>query len=108
MTPPLSPDHLALLSLARAAFRARDDRHLWRQEALKAAEEHGAACDALWEELERQVAVHDGLVPVAEHPTLRRRKMIAQMRHEIVTTANHAIAEALDALAQGPMLDDYT
>lgn len=103
----LSPDHLTLLSIARAAFKARDDRHLWRQDVRKAAEEHGCACDALWEELERQVAQFDGLVPVAEHPALKRRKMIAQMRSEIVATAQNAISEALEELAQGPMLDEY-
>ena len=93
--------------MARAAFKARDDRHLWRQDVRKAAEEHGCACDALWEELERQIALFDGLVPVAEHPALKRRKMIAHMRSEIVATAQNAITEALDELAQGPMLDEY-
>jgi putative protein kinase ArgK-like GTPase of G3E family len=106
--PAISPDHMALLTIARAAFKARDDRHLWRQDVSKAAAEHGAACDAIWEELERQVAQFDGLVPVAEHPALKRRKMIAQMRTEIVATAQNAIIEAMEELARGPMLDDYT
>lgn len=53
----LHPDHVRLLSLARATFKARDDRHLWRQNTERAAEEHGVACDQVWDELERQAAV---------------------------------------------------
>ena len=102
-----SPDHLGLLTLARAAIRARDDRVLWKKDPDDACERHRALCDALWEELEQQIAQFDGLVPVAEHPALKRQKMIAQMRREIADTVKHAITDAMEELAKGPMLDEY-
>ena len=102
----LHPDHLRLLSLARAAFKARDDRHLWRHNIDLAAGEHGVACDQVWDELERQVAAQDGRVPVAELPAVKKRRMIAQLRSEIVATAQNAIISALDDLRRGPLLED--
>ncbi len=103
----ISPEHMALLSLARATLRARDDRVLWNKDAEEACERHGALCEALWTELENQVAVADGLVVVHEHPALKRRKMIASIRREIVEAAMNAITEAMAELAKGPMLDEY-
>lgn len=102
----LHPDHQRLLELAQAAFLARDNRALWRQNNMKAAEEHGFYCDALWEELTRQIEAQSGKIPVLEHPSVKRRKMVANMRREIVATAQAAIHDALDELAHGPMLDD--
>lgn len=102
----LHPDHMQLLALTKAAITARDNRHLWRKNTLAAAEEHGAACDALWAELEKQVSERDGSVPVLEHPRVTHRKMIARLRTEIVMTAQSAMIDALDELARGPMLDD--
>ena len=104
--PDLHPDHLRLLSLANAAFKARDARTLWRENPMAAAEEHGFHCDALWEELSRQCEEQHGAVPVLEHPSVKRRKMVANMRREIVATAQNAIIEALDGLADGPMMED--
>jgi hypothetical protein len=103
----ISPEHMALLSLARATFRARDDRVLWNSDPEEACERHGALCDALWTELENQIAAADGLVIVHQHPALKRQKMIANMRREIVQAAQNAITEALEELAKGPMLDSY-
>jgi LmbE family N-acetylglucosaminyl deacetylase len=102
----LHPDHMRLLELAQAAFQARDNRHLWRQNTMKAAEEHGFYCDALWEELARQTTVLDGEIPTLEHPSVKRRKMVADLRREIVDAAQSAMIEALDELAHGPMLED--
>lgn len=102
----LHPDHQRLLELAQAAFKARDDRMLWRQNVLEAAERHGFYCDALWEELSRQVCAHDGEIRVLEHPSVKRRKMIANLRREIIATAQNAMIEALDELEHGPMLED--
>ena len=102
----LHPDHMRLLELARAAIQARDNRHLWRQNVQKAAEEHGFYCDAVWDELGRQVAIHDGHVPVLEHPSVKKRRMIADLRREIVSAAQCAMIDALDELANGPMLED--
>lgn len=80
----LHPDHLKLISLAQAALKARDDRARWQANGTNAAEEHGAACEAVWDELERQVTIQDGRIPTIEHPTVRYRRMVAQMRGEIV------------------------
>lgn len=102
----LHPDHLRLLSLARASFKARDARVLWRQNPEAAAEEHGFHCEALWTELERQVCEQDGAVPILEHPSVQRRRMIANLRREIVDAAQNAIIEALDAVARGPAMGD--
>ncbi|XAI95569.1 hypothetical protein [Nostoc phage Nsp-JY21] len=102
----LHPDHLRLLELAQAAFQARDNRHLWRQNTLKAAEEHGFYCDALWHELERQTAVREGQIPVLEHPSVKKRRMVADLRREIVAAAQSAMIDALDDLANGPTLED--
>jgi hypothetical protein len=102
----LHSDHLRLLQLADAAFRARDARTLWRENPQAAAEEHGFHCDALWDELGRQLADQHGAVQVLEHPSVKRRKMVANMRREIVATAQNAIIEALDGLADGPMMED--
>ena len=101
----LHPDHLRLLALAKAAFKARDARTLWKTNPRAAAEEHGFHCDALWDELERQTCEQDGAVPVLEHPSVKKRKMIANLRSEIVAAAQNAIIEALDDLGDGPMLE---
>ena len=102
----LHPDHSRLLELAQAALKARDNRHLWTQDVLKAAEEHGYYCDELWKELERQTDDRHGEIAVLEHPSVKQRRMIANIRKEIVATAQNAIEEALNELAHGPMLDD--
>ncbi len=106
MTANLHPDHMRLLSLARASFKARDDRHLWRKNPARAAEEHGIACDLIWDELERQCAALDGVVPIAELPAAKQARMIAQMRSEIVAAVQDAVMGALDELGKGPLLDD--
>lgn len=49
-----SRDHQRILDLAHEALQRRDSP-LWRMDVEKAAQHHGEACDALWEELERQI-----------------------------------------------------
>ena len=102
----LHPDHLRILALAKAAIRARDDRVLWKRSALEGAELHGAACDALWTELEDQVCAQDGRVPVLETPGARHKRMLREMRSEIIALVQDTLVEALDALANGPRLID--
>ena len=102
----LHPDHARLLELARAALQARDNRHLWRQNTMKAAEEHGFWCEELWNELERQTDDRHDEITVLEHPSVRKRRMIANIRREIVATAQNAIEEALNDLAHGPMMEE--
>lgn len=97
----LSPDHLHLLALARAAIKARDDGPLWRKSPRLACEVHGAACDAVWDELERQVTIADGAVPVLEHPSATKVRRAAQMRGEIIAAVQCAVEDALDDLAKG-------
>ena len=102
----LHPDHLRLLAFAKAAIRARDDRALWKRSALEGAELHGAACDALWNELENQVFEQDGRIAVLEHPSVRHKRMVRQMRSEIIAVVQASLEKALDALADGPRLID--
>jgi len=97
----LSPDHLHLLALARAAIKARDDKTLWTRDWNAAVEAHGAACDAVWDELERQVTIADGAVPVLEHPSATKVRRAAQMRGEIIAAVQHALSDVLDDLANG-------
>ena len=105
MTEPLHPDHLRLLALANAAFRARDNRALWKASGTKAADEHAYACNALWDELERQCTIAAGRVPVLEHPSAKHKRMVRQMRSEIVAVVQDALSDALDTLADGPRLE---
>lgn len=102
----LHPDHLAILALAKAAIQARDDRTAWRKGIANAAEAHGVACDAVWDELERQIELQHGRIPVLEHPSVKKLRMIANLRSEIVNTALAAIEDALADIAKGPMLED--
>jgi hypothetical protein len=97
----LSPDHLHLLALARAAIKARDDKTLWKRSLREAVETHSAACDAVWDELERQVTIADGAVPVLEHPSATKVRRAAQMRGEIIDAVQHALSDVLDDLAKG-------
>lgn len=94
----IKDDHLRLLALARLAISAESDP-LWRKDVLSAAARHGAACDALWRELRRQVDAADGqVVPVLEHPTVKAQRLASRMRGQIVATVQAAIEEALDDL----------
>lgn len=101
----LHPDHERLLALAKAALVARDNRALWTRSIREGAAEHGAACDALWTEIERQVTVQDGRIPTLEHPSVRHKRMVRQMRSEIVARVQDALSDALDCLADGPYFD---
>lgn len=102
--PALHPDHLMLLSLTVNAMTTRDDRMLWTHNLDSAAAKHGAACEALWDELERQVAVQQGRIPVIDHPSVKYRNMVARWRREIVAVTQDALMGALNDLADGPML----
>ncbi len=63
---------------------------------MAAVEQHGAACDALWNELRRQVGEQDGAVPVLEHPAVTKKHLAYRMRKEIVAAVQTAIEEALE------------
>lgn len=90
----LHPDHLMLLALARRAVEA-ETGPLWKNDAPEACAVHGAACDALWDELRRQLTVQDGKVPVLEHPSVKQKALARRMRRTIITTCQVAIEGAL-------------
>lgn len=90
----LSDDHMRLLALARRAINAENGVS-WKTSPMEAVERHGAACDALWSELRRQVDEQDGAVPVLDHPTVTQKKLAYRMRQQIVSTVNAAIEDAL-------------
>lgn len=96
----LHPDHLALLSLARRAIELKESP-LWKTKIEEACDLHSAACDALWDELHRQVDVQDGKVPVLEDPSVKARKLAKRMRREIIAVCNNAVVEALDNMDFG-------
>jgi hypothetical protein len=91
----LAGDHLQLLALARRVIEA-ETGPLWTESPIAACERHGAACDAFWSELRRQVDAQAGAVPVLEHPSVIQRKLAYRMRREIVSIVNNAIEDALD------------
>lgn len=101
----LHPDHQRILDIAAAALKSRDDRTSWIKDTAQAAENHGYWCDQLWVELERQCYSKDSNPNVLEHPTEKRRRMIADLRREIVLTAMDGIEAALENLANGPMIE---
>jgi hypothetical protein len=103
----LHPDHLHLLALARRATTSRDDHARWTNAPRQAAELHATACNALWDELERQITIADGAVPVLEHPSATQKRRAAQMRCDIIATVQHAVQGALDDLINGTLnMDD--
>lgn len=93
----LHPDHMALLALARLAIAA-ESGPLWKTDIEEASAMHGAACDALWDELRRQIDAQDGKVPVLEHQSVKARKLAKRLRKEIIATAAAAIEEALSEM----------
>lgn len=69
----LHEDHMTLLALAKAAFRAEDSAMKLDMEA--AFEAHGDACDALWNELRRQCGAYSDLPPV-DLPLSPQKQMV--------------------------------
>ncbi len=59
---------------------------------------HGACCDALWDELRRQVDIHSGVIPAIEHPALKQRALAKRLRGDIVRACQDAINHALENL----------
>lgn len=93
----LHQDHLMLLSLARRAIEA-ESGYRWRTDVEDAVAIHGAACDALWGELRRQLDVQDGKVPVLKHPSVQHKELAQRMRGSIIAACQNAIEEALTNL----------
>ena len=102
----LQPGYLHLLALARAAIKAADDKALWKKSIERAAADHAAACDALWEEIHRQVDVFNGEIPVLEHPSVKQIKLATRLRSEIIAHMQSVVAEALDDIINGALIDE--
>lgn len=96
----LSPDHLHLLALASRAISA-ESGPLYKSDAEEACAIHGAACDALWDELRRQIDAQDGKIPVLEHPSVKQQRLSRQMRSTIIATCTAAVEQALSELERG-------
>ena len=93
----LHPDHIALLALARRAIDA-ERGPLWKTAPDEACEIHGTACDAVWDELRRQVDMAAGRVPDLEHPSVKQLKLAKRMRATILATCAAAVDQALNDL----------
>lgn len=91
----MHPDHLHLLALARRAI-ASEAGPLWKTDSEEAMAQHGAACDALWDELRRQVDLQDGKIPVLEHPSVQQIVLAKRMRATIIAACAAAVEQALD------------
>ena len=97
----ISDDLTRVLALAGAALQARDDKRLWASDPEQAGDLHGAACNALWEELERLVKNSGGKVPVLETRAQMQVRIARQMRNEILAACQNAIVETLDDISSG-------
>lgn len=97
MSSVIAADHMALLSLAQAAIAA-EVSPLWKTAPEKACDTHGAACNALWDELRRQIDISEGKVPVIEHPGKKQLVLARRMRTEILNTVRVAVEEAIDEM----------
>ena len=102
----MTPAHAHLLSLAQCALTARDDRAAWKKNPENASAAHGAACDAVWKELEDQVAAQSGRLPVLELPSVKQIRMAKRLRDEIIAAVQNAVVEALDDIISGALSDE--
>jgi hypothetical protein len=96
----LAEDHLTLLALAKAAIAA-EQGPLWKTDVEAAADVHGAACNAVWDELRRQIDISEGRIPVIEHPGRKQLALARRMRAEILTTVQCAVEDAIASLERG-------
>ncbi len=101
----LSPDHTTILALAKRCFDAESGK-AWKFDAAAAIEVHGAACDALWDELRRQVEIADGKIPVIEHPSVKQIAFARRMRSELIARLQDITSAAIDDIITGIPFDD--
>lgn len=87
--------HLSLLQLAKRVFNAESGPN-WKKNPAKAVEEHGAACDAFWNELRRQVDLYDDKTPEIESVDVLQKRLASRLRVEIVNTVLGAIEDAMN------------
>ncbi|MEH7827626.1 hypothetical protein [Gemmobacter denitrificans] len=91
----LSQDHMHLLALARTAIAA-EQGPIWRKDPEEAVGIHSEACNALWEDLRRQIDIQDGKVPVLEHPTVKQRELARRMKRQIIDACIVAVESAIE------------
>jgi len=86
MTQPseIPDDFMRILALAKRALSARDDAAGWSRAPENQIGHHAACCDALWDELERLVQIHDGIAPAIDHPAARERIIAKDIRGRII------------------------
>lgn len=103
MTQPseIHDDLQRVLALAKRALTARDDAAAWSRAPEKQIGHHGACCDALWDELERLVQIHDGITPAIEHPALRERRIAKEIRGRIVSEILEIARDRLETTMAG-------
>lgn len=103
MTQPseIHDDLQRVLALAKRALTARDDAAAWSRAPEKQIGHHGACCDALWDELERLVQIHDGITPSIEHPALRERRIAKEIRGRIVSEILEIARDRLETTMAG-------
>ncbi|SMO97212.1 hypothetical protein SAMN06265173_13539 [Thalassovita litoralis] len=103
MTQPseIPDDLLRVLSLAKRALSARDDAAAWARAPEKQIGHHGTCCDALWDELERLVRIHDGITPAIEHPAMRERRIAKEIRGRIIAEILEIARERLEMTIDG-------
>lgn len=103
MTQPsdIEDDLQRILALAKRALSARDDAAKWARSPEKQIGHHGACCDALWDELERLVQVHDGITPAIEHPAKRERRIAKEIRGRIVAEILDIASDRLETTIDG-------
>lgn len=103
MTQPsdITDDLQRILALAKRALAARDDAAEWSRAPEKQIGHHGACCDALWDELERLVQIHDGITPAIEHPAARERRIAKEIRGRIIAEILDIAADRLETTIDG-------
>jgi hypothetical protein len=103
MTQPsdIEDDLQRILALAKRTMSARDDAAGWSRSPEKQIGHHGACCDALWDELERLVQIHDGITPAIEHPATRERRIAKEIRGRIVFEILEIARDRLETTIDG-------
>lgn len=97
MTAKLSGDHLRILKLAKSAIAAETGPG-WKSDICAAVEHHGAACDALWEELRRQVGTAGAALPESRPEGKSQKDVARQVRSEIITACRTAVDAVLSEM----------
>ena len=97
----ITDDLQRLLALGKRALSARDDAAEWSRSPEKQVGHHGACCNAVWDELERLVQIHDGIPPAIEHPAQRERRIAKEIRGRIIEEILEIARDRLETTIDG-------